>query len=160
MIQRIQSLFLLFVMVFSIAIVLHPINRMVLSNGPLAIMSSFSFKALVNPPILIIRTFPIAILAILSAIFSFWIILKYQNRDLQMKLCVYNIIFNFLIIIAILTYYYIIKHSTYENNITVIKSAFSYPILLPLINIILLFQSFRAIRRDDLLIKSYDRLRD
>lgn len=160
MIQRIQSLFLLFVMVFSIAIVLHPINRMVLSNGPMAILSGFSFKVLVNPPILIIRTFPIAILAILSAIISFWTILKYQNRDLQMKLCVYNIIFNFLIIIAILIYYYIIIHSTYENNITVIKSAFSYPILLPLINIILLFQSFRAIRRDDLLIKSYDRLRD
>lgn len=160
MIQRIQSLFLLCVTIASFIIVFHPIVRMGMSHGPMAYLTSINFKALLSPPEISYPTFPIAILASISGLMSLLTILLYHNRLLQMRLCGYNIVLTLILIIVIFVYYFIIKDKTFNNSITVLSTAFAYPIVLPFINIILLFQSFRAIRRDDLLVKSYDRLRE
>jgi hypothetical protein len=159
MIQRVQSIFLLCVTIASFYIVFHPIVWMTMSHGPRAYLSSVNFKLDLYTPVTLYLTFPIAILAILSGLLSFLTILLYQKRLLQMRLCGANILLNIILIVVIFIFYFIIKHKTFDTSITVVSSSFSSPILVPFINIILLFQSFRAIRRDDLLIKSYDRLR-
>ena len=159
MIQRIQSAFLLAACILSIIFVIHPISGMSLSNGSLAYFTSFGLKSLDNPPHFYASTFPIAVLAIASAIISFITILFYQKRILQMRLCVYNILLTIGLIAVMFYYYFIIKNGKFVDGVNVLAHSFSYTIIFPFINIILLFQAFRSIRRDDLLIKSYDRLR-
>jgi len=87
-------------------------------------------------------------------IMSFTTIILYNNRVVQMRLCVYNILISFCLIGYIAYYYFSIKHRPDVDS-----NSFTFIVVIPIINIILLFQSFRAIRRDDILIKSYDRLR-
>jgi hypothetical protein len=161
MIQRIQSLFLLAVTVSAFLIVFHPIAEMNMSDRSLAEFTSIGLRSLEEPEGILYSAYPIAILAIISAIMSFTTLVLYKQRLLQMRLCGYNIILTILLIAVVFFYYFILaRNLIVGNNLHIVSKSFQYPILLPFVNIILLFQAFRAIRRDDLLIKSYDRLRD
>ena len=159
MIQRVQSAFLLAASILSVILVFHPVSGMSLSDGSLAIFTSFGLKDATKPHEMYISTFPIAVLAIATAFISFLTILLYQRRVLQMRLCVYNILLTIGLIFSIFLYYFIIKSGPVVDEIYMKAHAFSFTIVFPFVNIILLFQAFRSIRRDDLLIKSYDRLR-
>jgi glucan phosphoethanolaminetransferase (alkaline phosphatase superfamily) len=159
MIQRIQSLFLLAACIASFIVVFHPISRMGLSDGSQANLTSIGLKTDAKPSTMLYSAFPIAVLAAICGLMSFVTIIMYRKRLLQMRLCGYNILLTLILIIVIFIYYFIIKHKTIDNSDIIVSSSLSYPIVLPFVNIVLLFQSFRAIRRDDLIIKSYDRLR-
>ena len=159
MIQRIQSLFLLAVTVSCFILVIHPIAYVFLKGDMTANFTSFGLKTTKEPTEMLFRTLPIAILATLSGLMSLIAILIYQKRLIQMRLCGYNILLTFLLIIVIFLYYFSIKDKSIIDHVFIVTKSLSYPILLPFVNIILLFQSFRAIRRDDMLIKSYERLR-
>ncbi len=159
MIQRIQSLFLLVACIAFFLIIFHPIARMNLSNGGTLYLTSIGVKINKAPSDMVYNAFPIGILACICGIMCFITIVLYHKRQLQMRFCVYNLLLTLAIAILIFAYYYFIQNKTIDNNIKVLTSALLYPVVLPFVNIILLFQSFRAIRRDDLLIKSYDRLR-
>ncbi len=159
MIQRVQTVFLLAVAILSTIIVVHPVSEVILSDGTMAKFTSFGLKTVEESPEIYIYTFPIAVLAIVSALISFVTILLYQKRNLQMRLCVYNILITIGLAAVMFYYYLTIKNGTIVDDITVRTHSFSYTIIFPFINIILLFQAFRSIRRDDLLIKSYNRLR-
>lgn len=160
MIQRIQTAFLLVVTVLAVIIVVHPVSEMTLNNGTYAIFTSFSLKSLSEPVQIYLYTFPIAVLAIASAGIGFITILFFQKRILQMRLCVYNILITIGLAAVMFFYYFIIVKGEIGNTGLSVKiHSFTYTIIIPFINIILLFQAFRSIRRDDILIKSYDRLR-
>jgi len=159
MIQRVQTVFLLAATILSIIIVFNPISELSLSDGSSAVFTSFGLRNIEEPHTLYLSTFPIAVLAIASAIISFITILLYQKRILQMRLCVYNILLTIGLVISIFLYYFIIKNGVHVHEIYIKAHSFSFTIVFPFVNIILLFQAFRSIRRDDLLIKSYDRLR-
>jgi hypothetical protein len=159
MIQRIQSAFLLAATILSVVIIVHPISGMSLSDGSQAFFTCFGLKNAVKPYQMYISTYPIAVLAITTALISFITIFLFQRRVLQMRLCVYNILLTIGLIISIFIYYFIIKTGNIVDEIYMKAHAFSFSIVFPFVNIILLFQAFRSIRRDDMLIKSYDRLR-
>jgi hypothetical protein len=159
MIQRIQSLFLLAVIVTSFLVVFNPILYISLSDDTQANLTSIGLRTITKPPLMLRSAYPIAILAVASGLMSLVTLILYQRRLLQMRLCGYNIILNFLLIVVIFIYYYSMRHMKLEKDLFIVSRSFSYTVLLPFINIILLFQAFRAVRRDDMLIKSYDRLR-
>jgi hypothetical protein len=79
-------------------------------------------------------------------------IFLFKNRKLQMKLCFINIILalglNGLI-------YYLPRH----HYIISTDISYQYPVLFPIVAVILLFMAYRAILKDHRLIKSLDRLR-
>jgi hypothetical protein len=159
MIQRIQSLFLLAVTVSCFILVIHPIAYVFLKGDSIANFTSFGLRTTKEPAEMLIRALPIAFMATISGLMSLLTIFVYQQRLLQMKLCGYNILLTVLLIIVIFLYYFSIKDKSIIDHVFIVTKSLSYPILLPFVNIILLFQSFRAIRRDDMLIKSYERLR-
>ena len=155
MIQRIQSLFLLAASILSAIIVIHPISSMILSGGLEYEFLPYGLISVGDSSELMYNTFPIIVLAIITTILNITTIFIYKKRNLQMRICVYNILLTIGLIISIFGYYFLIKRS-----FDISTHAFSYTVVMPFVNIILIFQAFRGIRRDDLLLKSYNRLRD
>ncbi len=155
MIQRIQSLFLLAATVLSIIVVIHPVSSMMLTGKVEAEFFTYGLMSMGESTEMLYNTFPVIILAGLTAILSLITIFIYRKRALQMRICVFNILLTLFLIISIFVYYLAIK-----RNFVVLTHSFSYSALLPFVNVILIFQAFRGIRRDDLLLKSYNRLRD
>ena len=153
MIQRIQSLFLLAALIFSGLMIILPFSTLVNSIDEIFKMYFYGIRNITTGRVAD-KAIPLAGVTLATAFLSFITILIYRRRVLQMRLCVYNILLTFAQI-ALLIHYFI----GYKTHLVAGASSVSFTMILPLVNIFLLFQAFRAIRRDDLLIKSYDRLR-
>jgi hypothetical protein len=153
MIQRVQTIFLLIATIAAVFMITIPFSRMV---SPENITHEMHFYGLENTSegVLIAKTLPLAVITVITGLLSFLTIIIYRRRVLQMRICVYNILITIAQFGLILYYYF-----SFKSDLGAGVTSFSFTIILPLINIILIFQAFRAIRRDDLLIKSYDRLR-
>jgi phosphoglycerol transferase MdoB-like AlkP superfamily enzyme len=154
MIQRVQTLFLLIVALLSGFMIFYPLSEMVIKTGDMVQFHSYGLQEIKQGGDTIHYNFLLLILILFITIMSFVTLLLYNNRALQMRLCVYNILISFCLIGCIAYFYFSLKHK-YDIG----ANSYTIAVIFPIINIILLFQSFRAIRRDDLLIKSYDRLR-
>ena len=159
MIQRIQSLFLLGVVIFAFVMLIHPISSVSFTNGSNAKMTILGVKTLSQPPGVFFHVYPLTALLILTTLLAIATIFLYQKRTLQMRLCVYNILLYVGVVIMIFYYYFYLKRHEWPEGWVMNDHSFSICVVLPFVNIILLFQAFRAIRRDELLVKSYDRLR-
>ena len=101
-----------------------------------------------------LNTLVLAVLVIATTLINLIVIFIYKRRVLQMRLCVYNILLTLALLGVHLYFHFMLK-----KNLSISSSAFTVAAIFPVVNIILIFQAFRSIRRDDLLIKSYDRLR-
>ena len=153
MIQRAQTLFLLIVVLLSGFMIFYPLSMVELKTGILLHLHSYGMQDIHSGKLLYHIFIPFLLILAITII-SFVTILLFNKRILQMRLCAYNIILSLCLIGCIAYYYFSLKHKP-----EVTSNSFTFTIVFPIINIFLLFQSFRAIRRDDLLIKSYDRLR-
>lgn len=152
MIQRVQSLFLLAATICSILIITIPFAELYDAHSKLFIMYFYGLKNVAGD-YMVNRNLPLAGVTIVTGLLSFFTIIIYKRRVLQMRICVYNILLTLAQIGLLLFSFY--RYKSYIDSTT----SFSFTVILPLINIVLIFQAFRAIRRDDLLLKSYDRLR-
>lgn len=153
MIQRVQSLFLLFAFISSALMVFMPFSQMMTADGELLKLYCTGLRN-IPQDILIYNAWHLAVLTIVTGLISLFTLVIFQRRILQMRLCVYNILLSLAQFILLLFYFF-----KFKNEFGAELHSFSFTIILPLVNIILIFQAFRAIRRDDILIKSYDRLR-
>ncbi len=98
------------------------------------------------------------ILAILSAAFSFFIIFLYNNRKLQMKLCLLAI----LIVLAILAYQFYDASQTAAGNklaVGILGSKIYLGVAIPILSIFFLMMAYTGIKKDEKLIRDSDRLR-
>ena len=154
MIQRIQSLFLMAAAIFSGISIKAPLSEFTMKNGDLVRLYSHGLYNITENISLHLNTLVLAVLIIATTLINLVVIFIYKRRVLQMRLCVYNILLTIAIIGVHLYFHFMLK-----KNLDFASSSFSIAAIFPIVNIILIFQAFRAIRRDDLLIKSYDRLR-
>ncbi len=172
MIQRIQSIYLLIVSVLMLFLLVLPIAKIaverkevineketakveeivIYKNYGAEIYSQDRKKTFYS-------TWPVTILTCLIGLISFINIFLYSSRIMQIRICVFNILL--LIGLSGLTYYYFnaIKKQIILSDLTVIRHAFDISIIFPVISIIFTYLAFRAIRKDELLIRSYERLR-
>ena len=154
MIQRIQSLFLLAAATFSGISFKTPLSEFILKNGDLVKLYSHGLYDVTNHTTFHLNTLVLAVLIITTTLINLIVIFIYKRRVLQMRLCVYNILLTIAILGVHLYFHFMLK-----KNLDIASSQFTLSAIFPIINIILIFQAFRAIKRDDLLLKSYDRLR-
>jgi hypothetical protein len=154
MIQRIQSLFLLVVTLLSCLMLFYPLSNFYTSAGTWVQFHTYGLQEIKEGGDVVHYNFLLFLLILAIAIISLVTILVYNKRTLQMRLCVYNILLTICLIGCIAYFYFSFKHS-----LNMRANSYTFVVIFPIINILLLFQSFRAITRDDLLIKSYDRLR-
>lgn len=153
MIQRIQSLYLFLALVFMITLLFLPVIRFIGPEGQNYLFLVKGVKlAGTNDP-LIIRTYPLLILYIIIPLLSTLTIFLYKNRMLQIRISIFNIL---LMVGSLGLLYYYLRECVRELTT---EPTFSIPVIFPLISAILTYIAYRGIRKDEEIIRSYDRIR-
>jgi len=93
---------------------------------------------------------PALVLALLPLINIF----LYKNRKLQLRISVYAIILAFGLI-GLIYYYFVIGFRQLDEP----AYALRFPLVVPVIFIVLIYLAFRGIRKDEILVRSLDRIR-
>ncbi len=149
MIQRIQTLWLFLALASSVIMFFFPVANLFSETQEFIFFLIGIYAA--NDCSLYATTYSLIGLTGLTGLLSFITIFLYKKRVTQMRLCVYTSIL-MLAIIGIEAYYifYLFKGHEFLIN---------YIAFMPLIGFILLLMARRAIKKDEELIKSIDRIR-
>ena len=155
MIQRAQSIYLFLVVVLMSLFLLFPIAELVTENNVILKLYSHGLKKITDGESQkLMSTLALMILAFVIAVINFYNIFLFNNRTSQMRLCIYNILL--LIGLVVLSfYYYRVVNKAYE----ITYHRFKIAAILPVFCIVLNIMAFSGIRRDELLVKTYERLR-
>lgn len=155
MIQRIQSLFLLFIVILLAILVTNPfvtfniepqMVKYILGASGLHRIDTSSVERVQS--LWFLMGFIIVVLAI-----NFLNIFIYHKRVLQIRLCIFSII----MLLGLQGVMYYVAYAFGQNLNS--KPQYSIVFIFPLISAILNFLALRAIARDEALIRSLDRLR-
>lgn len=152
MLQRSQTLFLLGAFVLALFMLTGPITRFTLEGSEFVLKHSGLFDASEEP--MGVATWPLSILCIAVAALAFLNIFFYRHRMRQMRIAVFLILLN-AGMIGMMFYYTFVARNQIEGALVMHQWRF----VIPPINIILLYFAFRRIRRDELLVKAFDRIR-
>ncbi|MDR0953895.1 MAG: DUF4293 domain-containing protein [Rikenellaceae bacterium] len=152
MIQRIQTLYLLLVAVLMAILCFVPFASFLHENEVFR-QTVWGIAADGARGELIVKTIPMGILAVLSALLPLVVIFLYKKRGLQMRLCVVEMI----LLVGMIVYLamYLFRSGSDISD----KLVFSVTDLFPLLAIILTFMAFKRIMKDEMLVKSLDRIR-
>ncbi|MCK5137049.1 MAG: DUF4293 domain-containing protein [Bacteroidales bacterium] len=152
MLQRSQTLYLLGVFFLSLFLFTGPLALITLEGGELILKNSGVFD--MEGMKMDVATWPLTLFFILVAVLIFLTIFSYKNRVRQMRLCVFLMLLNAGMVVLVFYYIYFIR-----MKFDGLQTIHQWRIVLPAIAIILIYLAFRRIRRDELLVKAYDRIR-
>lgn len=156
MIQRIQTLYLLASTAFMAIFFLSPLATFFSGDG----VYDLTVYGLISYDDSVAYTLPyLVIIAALAMVLPFVNIFFYKKRMLQLRLCVVQIILALGTLITTGVYYYLGNRFFGENVGGVTDSTIRIVCSLPIFAIILNYLAFRGIFRDEMLIKSIDRIR-
>lgn len=155
MIQRIQSLFLLISTILIASLFFIPLAKL-LSVSSVTFDINFNGIFDISKNIKIeTDTITIFILLSIILIISLFSLFFYKKRILQIRLIVFNILLLFgLVFLVYFISFQALKEI--EAEILVFSSAITY---IPIISIIFNLMAIRNIKKDEKLVKSYDRIR-
>ena len=152
MIQRIQSIFLLVSLCFLIPMFFVPVAELVYETGEILAFNLTGFyQTEAGSTTLIDSQYSIMAFGILICALNLITIFMYKSRLLQIRMCIYNMLF-----LAGLSGVMLFVLYTVPNIQSV---SFSLPSVFPIISIILHFLAFRGIRKDELMVQALNRLR-
>jgi len=99
-------------------------------------------------------TWPVFILVSVLSLLPLVNIFLFRKRTLQMRICIYSIILGFGLI-GLIYYYFVVGFRQLDDPVYALR----FPMVLPAIYIITIYLAFRGIRKDEILVRSMDRLR-
>jgi hypothetical protein len=152
MIQRPQTIYLLLVSVLAVLLLTGPIALFTL-NGAEYVLRHSGLTDLQGLSMGLV-TWPMTALFITVAVLSFLNIFSYRNRIRQMRITIFLILL-FAGTVAMILYYIVMARGELEGA----GVLYQWRIVIPPIAAILTYLAFRRIRRDELLVKAYDRIR-
>ena len=152
MLQRSQTLFLLGAFILSLFLLTGPITRLTLDGSEFILKYNGLFDTTAEK--MGVATWPLPILFIGVAVLTFLNIFFYRHRMRQIRIAIFLILLN-AGIIGMMFYYTYVARMQLEGSIVLHQWRF----VIPPINMILLYFAFRRIRRDELLVKAFDRIR-
>ena len=153
MIQRIQSVYLLIVLVLGICLFPVPFSKFI-NNDIIYTLNIYGLEQTsAQGKSLVFNTIPIIITSVIFIILTFLSIFKYKNRKLQIKIGKVNIVLQLLLISLIILY------SFQSSKTTEADIIFRFGSIIPIINIILILLVNKAISKDEELRKSANRIR-
>lgn len=152
MLQRPQTLYLLGVFILSILLLTGPVALFTL-DGAEYILRHTGITLLEGSKVEI-ATWPLSVIFILVTTLAFLNIFFYRNRIRQMRICIFLMLLHAGTVLMI--FYYI---AVTRNHLEGAQVIHQWRIVIPPIAIILIYLAFRRIRRDELLVKAYDRIR-
>ncbi len=155
MIQRIQSVYLLFAALLTGALLFLTMAQMASEDTfyQLAWRGVYQLKAN-HEAILVLPTWALAILTVSPTVISGITLLLYKKRMIQIRLCALNL--GLLLGLSGMIYY--LATST-AKELNAGEISFSWPLVLPIIAFILTVMAIRAIGKDEMLVRSLDRIR-
>jgi glucan phosphoethanolaminetransferase (alkaline phosphatase superfamily) len=155
MIQRKQSVYLFLIAVLSLLFFSGSIVNFINESGSVyKITFDNIIKGTEGQGLEIIqKLLPLMVLIILIPIISLITLFIFKNRKIQLKLTIFLMILCTLLVIALI-HGSIITISKFGASLTP-----GFKMILPLIMLILSILAYRGIKKDDQLVKSYDRLR-
>ena len=152
MIQRIQSLYLLIVAVLMGVLCFVPFASF-LREVEIFEQTVWGIRSTGETMEVVVKTIPMGILATLSALLPLVTIFLYKKRELQMRLCIVELVL--LLGMVIYMAMYLFRTGSDISD----KIVFSVVDLFPVLAMILTGMAFKRIMKDQLLVKSLDRIR-
>ena len=152
MLQRSQTLFLLGAFILSLFVLTGPITRLTLEGSEFILKHSGLFDE--TGENMRVATWPLSVLCIAVAALAFLNIFFYRHRMRQMRIAVFLILLN-AGMIGMMFYYTFIARNQIDGALVMHQWRF----VIPPVSMILLYFAFRRIRRDELLVKAFDRIR-
>jgi hypothetical protein len=158
MLQRIQTLYLGIVAIACILLFFFP-----LANYYNELQGNYKFfiygiRSMDPEPKVLFSQFftiPLIFMVVASFIFTVSTIFLFKNRPLQIRLCAFNMLTNIVLVMVIFFFY-----ATKIKTMTLTEPEYNYTgMVLPLVSVLFLIFANKAIRRDEALVKSADRLR-
>ncbi len=157
MIQRIQTVFLILVVLLGVLFSYLPILEFV-GYEATYVMNAYKTVAVTDATNVIAKNMGVGVLQGLIAVVALIIIFLYKKRQLQLKLAKLNILLIAFQIAAIVMYSDTAKIAIGPNANDVMMHI-KMGALLPIITLILTYLSIHYIKKDDDLVRAADRLR-
>ena len=152
MLQRPQTLILLGAFILNILLLTGPLASFSGEGNEWVLRHSGLFdQAGENSGL---ATWPLSTLVISLAVLSFGVIFSYMNRMRQMRLSIFLILLS-AGLTGMMFYYIWAAGQELEGT----HRLYAWRFVLPPVNLVLFYFAFRLIRKDELLVKAYDRLR-
>ena len=153
MIQRIQTLYLLIATALMAVTIFTPMARF-FDGVQEYTLTAFALKdaagAVAQPAIYM------GILLALSGLLPFVVVFLFKNRQLQIRLCAAEIVLLVGSLVVMGIYYYLsYRIFNAANGIISIKAG----VIMPLVAIVFVALAIRSIFRDEMLVRSLDRIR-
>ena len=155
MIQRIQTVYLLAIVILSGIVVFFPIADLINKVDSLIYLIDLKGISLVHPNGTIIesRTWALTLVSLMVPILALITVFSYKNRLKQIRLTVINILFMICFYVFLILYLW--QACVRLNSDWHIRIVAAFP----LINIIFSLLAIGSIGKDEKLVKSLDRLR-
>jgi hypothetical protein len=156
MIQRIQSLYLFVVAVAGSLLFFFPmIEYLDAVKGTYKLFATgMNYYSDVSVTIFFWETFPLLVITLLSVALALTTIFLYKKRRLQFLLVNITVLLNVLLVALV----FLLYSNIFENRLQ-IRSTYEFGMYIPLISLVFLILATRAIRKDEALVRSSDRLR-
>lgn len=154
MIQRIQTVYLVIAAILISLVFANPIAEIFISDELYLTLSHNSIEGS-DPDLFPAQsTWPVTLLLAAILAIELVIIFSFRNRILQIRLCIFNLLLMFGVVGMI---YFFTKYTLSQMEGQ--KSIFLWPILCPMVAIILNYLAIKAIQKDERLVRSYERIR-
>ena len=152
MLQRSQTLFLLGVFILTLFLLTGPIARFTLDGSEFLLRHTGLFNA--DGEKMELATWPLSAIFIISLALAFLDIFLYRNRMRQMRIAIFLILLN-AGMMGMMFFFTTQAKGQLEGALLLYQWRF----IVPPVCMVLLYFAFRRIRRDELLVKAYDRIR-
>jgi len=155
MIQRIQSIYLLAASMLFFFLLTSPLAEIITENERILELNYLTIEnADTSEPDILVTVWPLTALIAVVMVLGIINIFLYKKRTLQMRLCMFNI----LLMLGLAGMIYFFARFA-PIGIERAGAVIGWPIVIPLISMILTYLALKAIQKDDALVKSYERLR-
>ena len=155
MLQRVQTVYLLAATVLMSLMLFLPLAEIAAEGtGIYSVLSRGWYIVEGETAELAMATWPVFILAFVLSFLTFINMWLYRKRKLQIRICVYSIILAFGLL-GMIYYYFVMGFRQLFEPVYALR----FPMVVPVVYIILIYLAFRGIRKDEILVRSLDRIR-
>jgi len=148
MIQRVQTIYLIGSIVLFVLMLCFPLGYFTLGTN----ISSFDFRGVQIGPDFH-HALAISVILFIAVICEILAVFLYRNRSLQMRLVTFNSLLQIAFYLALVSYIFL-----YKGEFKV-SYCINWTVFLPLVTIILNILAYKAIRKDESLVRSLNHLR-
>lgn len=154
MIQRIQSLYLLVVTAMMACTLFLPIAFFTTADGVTFTLNAFAIEGITGPVWLM------GLLLSVATLLPFVTIFLFKKRKIQVGLCAAEIVLQLGALVLFAIFYWVLLPQTFtEYSLEVVHASFGWSAIFPIVSIPLTYLAGRAIFKDEVLVKSLDRIR-